>query len=137
MQEQKISALEKTGCVLVCLMATLQFAYAIFSFINPTAFSVTRGTELFALGDADWVKIYASRTMFIALIIGYLLYAKQYKALAFASIIGVVMPATDAWLAMQAQAADKVVFKHVATAIFLVVTFFVLKAVIKHRDGAK
>ncbi|MGJ8670857.1 MAG: DUF4267 domain-containing protein, partial [Oceanococcus sp.] len=86
---------------------------------------------------ADWVKIYASRTMFIALIIGYLLYAKQYKALAFASIIGVVMPATDAWLAMQAQAADKVVFKHVATAIFLVVTFFVLKAVIKHRDGAK
>lgn len=136
MQEQKIGTLEKVGCVLVFLMATLQFAYAIFAYIDPIAFSVTRGTELFALGDADWVKIYASRTMFIALFIGVLLYFKQYKALAFASLIGVVMPATDAWLAYQAHAADKVVFKHIATAVFLVVTFFVLQAVIKRKESA-
>jgi hypothetical protein len=136
MQGQQIGTLEKVGCVLVFLMATLQFAYAIFAYIDPTAFSVTRGTELFVLGDADWVKIYASRTMFIALIIGFLLYSKQYKALAFASLIGTVMPATDALLAYQAQAADKVVFKHIATAVFLVVTFFVLQAVIKRNKSA-
>ncbi len=136
MKERKLGALEKAGYVLVFLMAALQFAYAIYAYIDPAAFSAIRGTELFASSDADWIKIYASRTLFISLIIGFLLYSKNFKALAMASLFGIVMPATDALLAYQAQAADKVVFKHIATAAFLVVTFVVLQAVVKRSENA-
>ena len=118
----------KLGSVLVALMALLQLVYACFAYLDPVAFATLRGTELFEGRDSDWVRIYASRTMFVALIIGYLLHKRQFKVLAAASLIGLVMPATDAWLAYQAPAAPAVVARHVATAVFLLVTFFVLHA---------
>jgi hypothetical protein len=132
MQSQQRGGLELTGSVLVCLMATLQLAYAIYAYLDPASFAVTRGTELFSLGDADWVQVYASRTLFIAFLIGYLFYLKQFKILAFAALAGVVMPVTDAFLAYQANALDKIVLKHVATAVFLLVTFLVLQATVKN-----
>lgn len=135
MTEKKSEALSRAGFVLVFLMAGLQLAYAVYAFADPAAFSLTRGTELFAAGDADWVRIYASRTLFIALIIGYLLYSKQLKILAVAALLGIVMPITDAWLAYQASAADKVLLKHIATALFLVVTFIVLRSVVRRRQS--
>ena len=118
----------KVGGVLVVLMAALQLAYALYSYADPSGFSLTRGTALFDARDSDWVRIYASRTLFIAAIVGYLLYARQMKALAVASLIGLVMPVTDAVLARQAGAANAVVFKHIATALFLVATGVVLWA---------
>jgi hypothetical protein len=89
-----------------------------------------------ALGDSDWVRIYASRTLFIALIVGYLLYLKQFKVLVIASLLGTIMPITDAWLAYQALAGDQVIIKHVATMLFLAVTAIVLKFVGKHGQSA-
>jgi len=129
--------LVRTASVLVFLMAALQLVYGFYAYVSPDAFSVTRGTELFAGQDADWVRIYASRTLFIALLIGYLLYARQFRILAIASLLGVVMPATDAVLAYQASAASGVVFKHVATAVFLLATFAVLWAVVRRDHGAQ
>ena len=135
MAEKKSEALSKAGFVLVLLMAGLQLAYALYAFADPAAFSLTRGTELFAAGDSDWVRIYASRTLFIALIIGYLLYSKQVKILAVASLLGIVMPITDAWLAYQASAGDKVLLKHVVTALFLVVSFIILRSVARRGQS--
>jgi hypothetical protein len=134
--EKKSEALYKAGFVLVLLMAGLQLVYALYAYADPAAFSLTRGTDLFAAGDSDWVRIYASRTLFIALIIGYLLYSKQVRILAVASLLGIVMPVTDAWLAYHASAGDKVVLKHVATALFLVVTFFILRSVVRRGQSA-
>jgi hypothetical protein len=74
--------------------------------------------------------------LFIALIIGYLLYHKQFKILAVASLLGIVMPLTDAWLAYQAAASDKVLLKHVATALFLVVSFVILRSVVRRGHSA-
>lgn len=85
---------------------------------------------------ADWIRIYASRTLFIALIIGYLLYRKHFKILAIASLLGTVMPVADAWLAYQASAGDKVVLKHVATALFLIITFAILRSVAGRGQNA-
>ena len=119
---------QKLGFVLVLLMVILQLVYACFAYLDPGAFAELRGTELFEGRDSDWVRIYASRTMFVALIIGYLLHRRQFKLLATASLIGLVMPVTDAWLAYQASAAPAVVAKHVATGVFLLVTFLVLRA---------
>lgn len=74
------------------------------------------------------MRIYASRTLFVVLIVGYLLARRQFRLLAAAALFGLVMPVTDAWLAWQASAATAVIVKHVATGVFLLVTFFVLRA---------
>jgi hypothetical protein len=135
-EKKKSEALRTTGIILVFLMAGLQLAYALYAFADPAAFSLIRGTEVVAAGDSDWIKIYASRTLFIALIIGYLLYRKHFSILAVASLLGTVMPVTDAWLAYHASAGDKVVLKHVATALFLVVTYVILRSVVRRGQSA-
>lgn len=130
MEKNESKALRTTGMVLVLAMAGLQLTYAMYALADPAGFSLLRGTELFATGDTDWIRIYASRTLFIALIIGYLLYQKNFEILAVASLLGTVMPVTDAWLAYQASAGDKIVLKHVATALFLILTFAVLRSLV-------
>jgi len=136
MKEKRSGALVKTGSILVFLMAALQLVYALYAYVDPAAFSLTRGTELFDVGDRDWVRIYASRTLFVGLIVGYLLYARQFKILAMASLFGIVMPVTDALLAYQASADTAVVLKHVATALFLAVTFTVLRNAVRDAQSA-
>jgi hypothetical protein len=135
MASEKRATLETTALVLVFLMVALQLAYAVYAYADPAGFSAIRGTELVAAGDTDWVRIYASRTLFVTLIVGYLLYARHFRILSMAALFGIVMPVTDAWLAWQAHAADKVIIKHVATALFLAATFAVLRAVVKRRGG--
>ena len=117
----------KTGIVLVLIMTLIQAFYAVFSYIDPAAFAVVRGTELFSPMDSDWVKIYGSRTLFITLLLGYLLYIRNYSVLMWCALFGTVMPITDGFLAYQAEAPFKVIFKHMATIVFLLVTYFVLK----------
>lgn len=136
MEKNESKALRTAGMILVLLMAGLQLAYALYAFADPAGFSLIRGTELIAADDSDWIRIYASRTLFIALIIGYLLYRKHFKILAVTSLLGTVMPVTDAWLAYQASAGDKVIFKHVATAFFLVITFAILRSVVRRGQSA-
>lgn len=126
MAEDNYKSYKIASFILVLLMTVLQGIYALHAFIDPSAFSVLRGTALTAIGDADWVRIYASRTLFLALIIGYLLYLQNYNILKWAAIFGIVMPVTDAVLAYHAQAPMQVIFKHVATAGYLLATFFVL-----------
>lgn len=125
----KRTNVEWLGVVMVLLMALLQAGYAIFATVDPLAFSQLRGTELFASGDADWVVIYASRTFFVALIIGFLLLRREYKILFWAALFGTVMPVADALLAYQANAQGIVVYKHLATIIYLIATCFVLSRV--------
>lgn len=117
----------KTGLALVLIMALIQAFYAIFSYVDPAAFAALRGTELFSPMDSDWVKIYGSRTLFITLLLGYLLYIRNYSVLMWCALLGTVMPITDGFLAYQAQAPFQVVAKHIATIVFLLVTYFVLK----------
>ena len=135
MEKKESKALRTAGTILVLLMAGLQLTYALYAFADPAGFSLIRGTELFATGDSDWIRIYASRTLFIALIIGYLLYRKHFRILAVASLLGTVMPVADAWLAYQASAGDKVVLKHVATALFLIITFTILRSVVRREQS--
>jgi hypothetical protein len=136
MKKSKSKLLEKATCVLVFMMAALQGAYAIYAYIDPVAFSIVRGTELASLGDSDWVRIYASRTLFVSLIIGVLLYLKNYKILVFAALFGTVMPITDAYLAYEAQAENNIVYKHIATAVYLLITSYLLELVVKNNQNA-
>jgi len=131
--ENKKSSLEKVALVLVLLMTLLQGFYGVFTYVDPVSFSLIRGTELFSTMDADWVIIYGSRTLFITLILGYLLYVRHFKVLMWAALFGTIMPITDALLALEAQAPLKVVFKHVATVVYLVITCLVLNKVVAQK----
>ncbi len=132
MEMESTKLVEKIGFVLVLLMAVLQGFYAVYAYLDPIAFSVLRGTDVI-VGDEPWVQIYASRTLFIALIIGGLLYLKHYKLLMLAALCGVVMPLTDGVLAYNAGGAVAVIAKHVLTALYLFVTFLVLRKIIDGR----
>ncbi len=125
----KKSKIEIIGIILVLLMTLLQGFYGIFAYVDPFAFSSIRGTELFSNMDKDWVNIYGSRTIFITLIIGFLLYTRHYSILMWCALFSIVMPVTDGILAYQAEAPFKVILKHVITILYLVITFFVLKRV--------
>jgi len=129
MTHKQVTTQENIGRVLVLLMALIQGFYGLFAYIDPAAFAIVRGTEL-AIGDADWARIYASRTLFIALTMGYLLYFRYYKILMALALFGTIMPITDAILALQAQAPLKVTIKHIATVIYLLITFVVLQRVV-------
>ncbi len=133
--DNKKSQLEYVGFVLVLLMILLQGFYGAFAYIDPSAFASVRGTELFSPMDADWVNIYGSRTIFITLIFGYLLYTRNYSILMWGALFGIVMPVTDGILAYQAEAPFKVVFKHIATVAYLVVIFVVLKKVVAKKPN--
>lgn len=126
----KSTKLERVGFVLVLLMIFLQGFYGIFAYVDPATFSSLRGTELFSEMDVDWVKIYGSRTIFITLTLGYLLYSRNYFILMWCALFGMVMPITDGVLAYEAQAPFNVVFKHIATIVYLLITFFVLKKLV-------
>jgi hypothetical protein len=137
MPGSKNNFLERLASMFVFLMAALQAVYAIYAYVDPAAFSIIRGTELSTLADADWVQIYASRTLFVSIIIGYLLYLKNYQILAWAALFGTVMPITDAFLAYEAQAGTKVVSKHIATVLYLLVTFTLLTLVVKKGQNTE
>lgn len=124
--------IEKIGIIMVFAMALLQAAYAAYAYIDPQAFAALRGTELFTAADSDWVKIYASRTLFVALIIWLLLATRAYTILVWASLLGTVMPITDAWLAYQAGAENIVVYKHLATIVYLLLLSVLLGFVVKN-----
>ena len=129
----KKSKLEILGISLVLLMILLQGFYGMFAYIDPVAFSNVRGTELFSNMDSDWVSIYGSRTLFITLTFSFLLYLRHYSIIMWCALFGIVMPVTDGFLAHQAEAPFKVVFKHIATILYLMITFFVLKAVVNKK----
>lgn len=135
MTEPTIWGYKTAGVVLVALMAILQCFYAGYAFFDPASFAALRGTDLVAAGDTDWVWIYASRTLFVALIMGYLLFLQNYGVLKWAAIIGLVMPVTDGYLAYAAQASNQVVWKHAATAVYLLVTFWVLQSLTRRLRG--
>ena len=131
MPEVSSKTTERIGFTMVLLMVLLQAVYAVYAYCDPQAFASLRGTELFLAGDADWIRIYASRTLFVALISGCLLFFREYKILIWVCLFGTVMPITDALLAIQANAESVVVYKHIATALYLLATLLILKRVVK------
>ena len=124
---KKSGWLEPLAIALVAGMALLQLYFALGAYLDPFAFSVSRGTPLLDGGDSDWVRIYASRTLFIVLMLGVLLHRREYSLLALAALFGAVMPLTDAVLAILDQAPFTYLLRHLATLAYLFGAFFVLR----------
>jgi hypothetical protein len=126
--------LRAAGFWLALVMGLLQAVYAVRAFVDPSGFATYRGTPLMAEGDTDWVQIYASRTLFLALIVGLLLARMDLATLKWVALLGVVMPISDTFLAKEAGASIAVVSRHIATVVYLLVTSVALFAWCKRNE---
>jgi hypothetical protein len=121
------------GFWLVLAMALLQMSYSIYAFMSPVEFASYRGSDLAPGGDTEWVRIYASRTLFVAMLLGLLLIRQEVSLLKWASLLGIVMPLSDAALAYQAAAPTSIISRHWATVVYLLITFAVLNYWLKRN----
>lgn len=94
--------------------------------LDASAFASYLGLPLVDAADAGLLHIYALRALFIALLIGALLLARQRTALALLAATAVIMPLGDAYLTSSAGASSLIVGRHLAIAIFLVITATIL-----------
>jgi hypothetical protein len=114
------------GFWMAVVMGLLQAFYAVQALVDPSAFAIYRGTPLAAGADAAWVHTYASRTLFVALSIGYLLVRRDLATLRWIALIGLVMPVSDAVIAQNSGASISIIARHAGTVIYMIVTFMAL-----------
>jgi hypothetical protein len=126
-------SLGAVGFWLVLAMALLQMFYSIYAFTSPVEFASYRGSHLTPGGDSEWVRIYASRTLFVAMTLGLLLLLQKVSLLKWISLLGIVMPLSDAALAYQSAAPNSIIARHLATVVYLLVTFVVLNYWLKRN----
>lgn len=107
-------------------IALLQGFYALWAFLDPHAVAVYRGGAFAGPEEAMWVQAYASRTLFIALVVALLLWRGEIALLKWVALLGVIMPVSDAWSAIQSDASASDIIRHVATAIYLVLAVAML-----------
>lgn len=121
-------AWRSVGVWMAAGIALLQGVYAVWAFLDPSAVAAYRGGSIQGAGETLWLHTYASRTLFIALLVALLLWRRDVAALQWVALIGLIMPASDAWSAVQLKAAgaEADVIRHIATAIYLLITFAIL-----------
>lgn len=119
-------SVKSAGFWMVALGGLLMAVNSVRASNDPAAFATYLGLPLAAPGDAALIHIYALRALFIAALVAALLITRQRRALALFSACAVIMPVGDALLTSAAGAPMGTVLRHVAIAIYLLVTALVL-----------
>lgn len=120
---QTMPAWRTVGFWLAIPIAVLQAVNAVRTLIDPVGFAAYMGA---AGGDPAWVQIYGLRAAFIALLTGVLLVRQDLNALKWVALCALLMPLGDALIVSGAAADGAIVMRHVATAVFVLVTFVFL-----------
>ena len=113
------------GFWMVAAVALLQGFYGVWAFVDPEALAVYRGASI-EMSTENWVHAYGSRTLFVACVVLLLLGRGNFETLKWVALVGIIMPVSDAWTAIQATAPPVVILRHAGTAIFLLITFAML-----------
>ncbi|MEM7780937.1 MAG: DUF4267 domain-containing protein [Pseudomonadota bacterium] len=108
-------------------MGLAQASSAARAFADPQAFSVYMGLPIDGPNDAGFVTVYALRTTLIAALAFFLALTGRLGALAVIAFVALLLPIGDAWLSAQAGAPQSVVYRHIAIAVFLAFTAFMLR----------
>lgn len=116
-----------TGIWMAVGIALLQGFYAVWAFIDPQAVASYRGGPLAGDSAVLWVHAYGSRTLFIALVVLLLLRRGNLATLKWVTLLGLVMPVSDAWSAMHSADPEAGIVRHVLTAAYLLLTFAMLQ----------
>jgi len=123
------------GFWLALAIAALQAVNAFRAFAAPAGFATYLGLPLTDPQDHGFVLVYGLRAAFIALAVGALLATRNYSALAWVALVGLVMPIGDAILVSRAGAPVATIARHVAIGVFLAVTAGVLWLAARPNTG--
>lgn len=115
------------GVAMAAAGGLLMIVNAARAFADPGGFASYLGLPLVDGADAGLIHIYGLRALFIGLLVGVLLLARQRTALWIVAAIAVVMPVGDAWLTHRAGASGAIVGRHVGIAVYLAVTAWLLR----------
>jgi hypothetical protein len=94
---------------------------------DPVDFARYLGLPLADPADDGFVLVYALRTFFIAALALVLIVRRATGTLALFALLATVMPVGDAVLTARADAAGATVGRHVAIAVYLLVTAYALR----------
>ena len=111
---------------MAALAGFLMLFNAVRAYSNPVGFADYLGLPLADVKDAVLIHTYALRALFIGLLVTGLIWKRQITALALVAAIAIVMPIGDAVLAVQAQAAQATIIRHIVIALYLALTAYLL-----------
>jgi hypothetical protein len=114
------------GLWLAIVMALIQALYSVWAFIDPAALAAYRGAPLDDHTDTAWVHAYGSRTLFIASVVALLVVKGDFINLRWAALFALVMVVSDALTALRADLPPSVLYRHIGTGMYLLITFAVL-----------
>lgn len=106
----------RIGVALATAMAAYMIFNAVQAWASADAFAVRLGLPLASMEAEGWVRIYALRAAFIALLLAGLVLARQWRALFLFAVAALVMPLGDAWLTYNAGASGPTYVRHIVIA---------------------
>lgn len=124
----------KLAIGLVLVMVILQAVNVVRVVADPVGFSEYMGLGLDQEEDASFVYVYGLRTAFIVIIVGALVYLRDYRMLCVVATAALVLPIGDAFLSLQAEASTAIVLRHTAIAFYLGSTAFVLSKAVRETN---
>jgi hypothetical protein len=108
------------------LIAFLMAVNTVRAFTDPVGFAAYFGIPLTDPRNTGFVYVYGIRALFLAVFAAVLLARQDWDAFKFYALAALVMPIGDALLTQSAGAPVAIVGRHVATAVYLAVTAYML-----------
>lgn len=123
------------GFWMTVVIAVMMALNAWQAFADPAGFAARFGLAGAADADAGFVRVYASRALFLALVTAVLLAQRQFRALGWFALVAVVMPVADALQVSAAGGPQLIVIRHVFIATYLLVTGWLLLRLASQRNA--
>lgn len=124
------------GFWMAVIIAVMMAFNAWQAFTDPAGFATRFGLAGAADDDPGFVRVYASRALFLALVTAVLLALRQFRALGWFALVAVVMPVADAVQVSAAGGPQLIVVRHGFIATYLLVTGWLLLRLAKQFDGS-
>jgi hypothetical protein len=107
-------------------MVAILIGYILFNALratrDPGGFAAYYGLPAVQPGSEAFAFVYAVRALFLGAFGLALLLARAYRGLALFAVVGAIMPLGDAALVAYYAGGSGIIVRHVATAIFLLIT---------------
>jgi hypothetical protein len=123
----------RLGVALVVLMAIYMAFNTFQAWGAPVAFADRLGLPITGAESEGWVRVYALRAAFIALLLGGLVLARQWRALSLFAFAALIMPLGDAWLTYNTGAPIAIFGRHIALIGVIALAAFLLSQAAKSR----
>jgi Domain of unknown function (DUF4267) len=122
----------RPAILMVLLAAGLMFVNAARAFADPIGFAIYLGLPIAEPSASGFVLVYGVRALFIGALAAALLVTRQVRALTWFAATATIMPVGDAILTAQAGAPGGTIGRHIAIAVFLLLTAWLLSR-LHHR----